>query len=89
MTFGFIEGVYGDWKPGKTEEKDFGRKVGSEFWIIGEGPERLQRFADHGDSGSAVVDCEGVIRGIVFAKIAIKKLKSSLILRLRFLTLRE
>ena len=75
LTFGFIGGVYADWKPGKLGDKDFGRQTCSEYWVLEEEPESRQHFADHGDSGSSVIDKDGVIRGVVFAQVRIKKLR--------------
>jgi hypothetical protein len=66
-------GVYADWKPGKLGDKNFGHQTCSEYWVLGEEHELRQHFSDKGDSGSSVIDKDGVIRGIVFAQVRIKK----------------
>lgn len=75
MTFGFISGVYGKWRPGNVEDKDFGKMTCSEYWVLDEKQAKDQRFARHGDSGAIVIDKDGVVRGVVFADIPIKKLR--------------
>jgi hypothetical protein len=75
LTFGFIGGVYGKWRPGNLEDKDFGKMTCSEYWVLEEKGSRDQPFARHGDSGAIVIDKDGVVRGVVFADIPIKKLR--------------
>ena len=43
--------------------------------MLEEEPESKQNFANLGDSGSSIIDNDGVVRGIVFAQVKIKKLK--------------
>jgi hypothetical protein len=67
LTHGFIGGVYGS-------GKFLGTKV-EEFWALEEREESRNRFADKGDSGSAVISNEGELVGFVYGKRKIKNIK--------------
>ena len=68
MTFGFVGGICGDSKSGDDRKSD-------EFWVLEEKEVSMNWFARHGDSGSAVIDSDGCIVGIVMAHARINSVK--------------
>jgi hypothetical protein len=66
MTFGFIAGVHGNWKP-----PAFPDTICEEFYALEETADVGNQSAGSGDSGATVINNDGKIVGFVFAGIRI------------------
>jgi hypothetical protein len=69
LTFGFVAGVHAGWNPGIANCPPL-----TEFYVLEEKASRHNRFAQKGDSGSAVITAEGDLVGIVFAFIDVEEI---------------
>jgi hypothetical protein len=69
LTFGFVAGVHAGWNPGIASFPPL-----TEFYVLEEKASKNNKFAQKGDSGSAVITAEGEFVGIVFAFIDVEEI---------------